>query len=105
MLVKKESFGVTVSDHEMPKMTGLAFLEKVREINPAPTRVLISGTFSMEPLFEASESGLIYRFLIKPWIAQDLLVTVRNASERFAFLREIAAPKAQIGRSETKVYG
>lgn len=104
-LVKNESFAVIVSDYEMPNLTGLEFLEKAREINPAPTRVLLSGNVSLDKLVEASESGLIYRFMMKPWIVQDLLVTVRNSSERFAFLMEIAALKDQIGGSETNVHG
>jgi response regulator RpfG family c-di-GMP phosphodiesterase len=78
-ILQKENFAVVVADHEMPEMTGLEFLNKIKESNPTITRLLLSSGLTLTALSDAIKSDLIYRFVTKPWLREELLVTLRNA--------------------------
>jgi response regulator RpfG family c-di-GMP phosphodiesterase len=78
-ILQKENFSVILADHEMPEITGLDLLTKVKETNPTITRLLISSGLTLTALAEAIKSDLIYRFITKPWLREEMLVTLRNA--------------------------
>lgn len=78
-LLQRATFSVVLADHEMPEMAGLEFLTKVKDSHPAVTRILISSGLSMNELTDAIKSETIYRFVTKPWLREELLVTLRNA--------------------------
>lgn len=78
-VLEKESFAVLLTDHEMPGMTGLDLLSKVKESRPEVSRLLLSSGLTLTALSDAIKSDLIYRFVTKPWLREELLVTLRNA--------------------------
>ncbi|MBI2950334.1 MAG: response regulator [Verrucomicrobia bacterium] len=78
-ILQRENFAVILCDHEMPGMTGLDFLSKIKESHPSVTRLLLSSGLSLTALSEAIKSDLIYRFVTKPWLREEVLVTLRNA--------------------------
>lgn len=78
---------VIISDQQMPEMTGLDFLSKARELQPDTTRILITAVLSLDTVIDAINRGEIYRFIVKPWLREELLVTVRNAVQRFELIQ------------------
>ena len=82
----QRQFAVVISDHNMPQMTGLELLAKVREIQPNASRVLITGLFALDTLVGAINQGEIFRFLAKPWARAEMLATVGNAVQRHRIL-------------------
>ena len=82
LALQKEAFSVIISDYQMPGMTGLDFLAKAKQIQPDATRILITAVLSLDTVIEAINKGEIYRFIVKPWIREELLATVRNAVQR-----------------------
>lgn len=78
-LLQKENFAVMLADNEMPGMTGLELLSKVKESHPTITRLLLSSGLTMTALSDAIKADTIYRFITKPWLREELLVTLRNA--------------------------
>jgi len=78
-ILQRENFAVILCDHEMPGMTGLDFLTKIKESHPSITRLLLSSKLSLTALSEAIKTDLIYRFVTKPWLREEVLVTLRNA--------------------------
>jgi len=78
-ILQKENFSVILADQEMPEMTGMDLLAKVKESHPTITRLLLSSGMSLTALSEAIKSDLIYRFVTRPWLREELLVTLRNA--------------------------
>ncbi len=81
-VLKTEAFSVIISDYQMPGMTGLDFLAHAKQLQPDATRILITAVLSLDTVIEAINKGEIYRFVVKPWIREDLLATVRNAIQR-----------------------
>ena len=82
--VKKSSttWDAVVSDQRMPGMSGSEFFEKLQEINPSPTRILLTGFADLEAIIDAVNRGHIWRYIAKPWEPDDLKLTLKQAVER-----------------------
>jgi response regulator RpfG family c-di-GMP phosphodiesterase len=86
--LKKTEFSVIISDQRMPMMTGLELLAQAREIQPNAIRILITAVLSLDTVIDAINKGEIYRFVVKPWLREELLVTVKNAVQRYELIRQ-----------------
>ena len=90
-LIQRESFGVILTDQQMPQLTGLEFLARAKQHQPDATRILITAVLSLSVAIDAINKGEIYRFIVKPWLREELLVTIKNAVQRFELIRSNAA--------------
>jgi response regulator RpfG family c-di-GMP phosphodiesterase len=81
-IVRTEAFSVIISDFQMPGMTGLDFLAHAKQLQPDATRILITAVLSLDTVIDAINKGEIYRFIVKPWLREELLATVKNAVQR-----------------------
>jgi response regulator RpfG family c-di-GMP phosphodiesterase len=88
-------FSVILSDQQMPSLSGLEFLGKAKEIQPNATRILITAVLSLSTVIEAINRGEVYRFIVKPWLREELLLTIRNAALRYEMLCRNASLFAQ----------
>jgi response regulator RpfG family c-di-GMP phosphodiesterase len=85
-MMQTQQFAVIISDQQMPSMTGLDFLTKAKTLQPDASRMLITAVLSLDTVIDAINRGEIYRFIIKPWLREELLVTLQNAVQRFELL-------------------
>jgi response regulator RpfG family c-di-GMP phosphodiesterase len=85
-LIQKTAFSVILSDQQMPALTGLEFLAQAKEIQPNSVRILITAVLSLSTVIDAINKGEVYRFIVKPWLREELLVTVRNAAQRYELI-------------------
>ena len=93
-VVKDQQFSVVISDQQMPLVSGLEFLTQVREIQPNATRILITAVLSLSTVIDAINKGEIYRFIVKPWLREELLATVKTAVQRFELISNNARLQA-----------
>src|SRR6267154_831222 len=82
-ILKEQQFCVVLTDQQMPLVTGLEFLAQVKEIQPDATRILITAVLSLNTVIDSINKGEIYRFIVKPWLREELLATVKNAVQRY----------------------
>ena len=82
-MLKDQQFSVVISDQQMPLISGLEFLTQVREIQPNATRILITAVLTLSTVIDAINKGEIYRFIVKPWLREELLATVKTAVQRY----------------------
>jgi response regulator RpfG family c-di-GMP phosphodiesterase len=94
-VLKQQEFSVVITDQQMPMVSGLEFLAQVREIQPQATRILITAVLSLSTVIDAINKGEIYRFIVKPWLREELLVTVRNAVQRHELISKNARLQAE----------
>ena len=92
--LKKSEFSVIITDQRMPTLTGLELLAHARQIQPNATRILITAVLSLDTVIDAINKGEIYRFVVKPWLREELLVTVKNAVQRYDLIRQNARLQA-----------
>ena len=64
-LASARSFAVVVCDLEMPGMSGLDLLSRLRLLNPAPRLVLVAAEGTADSAIEASRLGA-YELVSKP---------------------------------------
>lgn len=84
--LKKQIFSVIISDNHMPGVTGLEFLAQAKELQPNASRILITAVLSLDTVIDAINKGEIYRFIVKPWLREELLATVKNAVQRYELI-------------------
>ncbi|MGC3960521.1 MAG: response regulator [Verrucomicrobiota bacterium] len=84
--LKKQIFSVIISDNHMPGITGLEFLAQAKEMQPNASRILITAVLSLDTVIDAINKGEIYRFIVKPWLREELLATVKNAAQRYELI-------------------
>ena len=77
-----------LADYQMPKMDGISFLKATHEICPDCMRILLTAHGDLQVAVDAINEARVYKFIIKPWNNNDLLLTVRRALEHYDLIRE-----------------
>src|SRR5687767_15123412 len=67
-----------ISDQRMPGMTGVEFLKRSAEVRPHCVRIILTGYTDAADLVDALNSGVVYKYVTKPWVNTDLLQTVKR---------------------------
>jgi DNA-binding NtrC family response regulator len=79
---------VIVSDQRMPSMSGIEFLKRAKERRPDTVGILLTAYTDLPVLIDALNSGVVERYIQKPWDSKELTVILRQAIGGFATLRE-----------------
>ena len=84
--VKNERFDVIVLDLMMPGMSGMEAFNSIKEIDPEPVVIIMTGFASIDSAIQAIRLGA-YDYLTKPFQLDEFLIAIENACEK-VFLRE-----------------
>ena len=85
--IKKEEYHVALCDLQMPKMDGLELLQKAGEAERSTQFIMITAYGSIENAMLATRRGA-FDFVSKPPDLNRLLVSVRNAIEKYKLVYE-----------------
>jgi two-component system, NtrC family, nitrogen regulation response regulator NtrX len=91
------TYDVVLCDIKMPKMDGLEFLEKAREINGDVPIIVISGHGNIETAVEAVKKGA-FDYISKPPDLNRMLITLRNAMDKQTLVTETKVLKRKVSR-------
>jgi len=79
-ILREERVHVIVSDQRMPIMPGAELLRIARETSPATMRILLTGYSDMEASIASINEGEVFRYLMKPWNAEEVRQVVAEAA-------------------------
>jgi serine/threonine-protein kinase len=79
-ILREERVHVIVSDQRMPIMLGAELLRIARETSPATMRILLTGYSDLEASIASINEGEVYRYLMKPWNAEEVRRVVGEAA-------------------------
>jgi two-component system response regulator HupR/HoxA len=87
-VLRRELVAVVLCDQRMPGTSGVEFLKRVRAEWPDVIRIIISGYTDAEDIIAGVNDAGIWQYLLKPWHPEQLLLTLRSASELHRLQRE-----------------
>ena len=96
-MVKSADYDIILCDIKMPDMDGIEVLEQIMYLKPESTIVMISGHGTIDTAVEAIKKGA-FDFIEKPLDLNRLLITLRNASDKTALVKETKILKQKVSK-------
>jgi Nif-specific regulatory protein len=87
-LLKEHDVAVIVTDQRMPKMSGLEFLKAARAVRPDAVGIIVTAYTDVDVLIKAINLGHVYRYITKPWEAEEVRGILVQAIERHHLRRD-----------------
>lgn len=94
---------VILSDQRMPGMTGIELLQQARLIRPETTRLLFTAYADIHAVIDAINHGHVFRYITKPWGAEELESVIRQAVERHDMIIEKNQLLAELQTANAKL--
>ncbi len=101
---------VVLTDQRLPDGMGLDFCKELRAFYPNSIRILSTGFIETDVLLQAINQGEIFRFITKPYNAENVLTLVRDGIARWKTDREnerlktaLIQKNEQLGNANTKL--
>ena len=94
----EKTYDVVLCDIKMPKLDGIEFLDRSKEINADVPVIMISGHGNVDTAVEAVKKGA-FDYISKPPDLNRLLITLRNALDKQSLVSETKVLKRKVGKA------
>ena len=98
----EKAYDIVLCDIKMPKLDGIEFLEKAKEINGDVPVIMISGHGNIDTAVEAVKKGA-FDYISKPPDLNRLLITLRNAVDKQSLVTETKVLKRKVSKVQEMV--
>ena len=102
-IINRKKISVVVSDMRMPEMNGLELLKIVEEISPITVKLVLTGYTQIPQILATVNQVDIYKFVSKPWEADELIMTIKKSIDYYITKEEYAVQK-KILETQNKAY-
>lgn len=82
-ILDTREFPVVIADQRMPGMKGVDILEVVKGKYSMTIRMILTAYTDVGDVLDAINRGNVYKYITKPWRADDLLMTLHRAVEAY----------------------
>jgi DNA-binding NtrC family response regulator len=89
LFAAEHTVDVALSDYLMPKMNGIQFLGRVKDVQPETSRVLLTGHADKQSAIQAINQVSLFQYLEKPWDNSQLLLVIKSGAERARLFRDL----------------
>ena len=80
-VMEQKTIQLAITDQRLPDMSGIEFLEKILVNFPDCIRMIMTGAGDKDAIIRAFNRGIIYRYVVRPWNREDLLLSIDSAME------------------------
>lgn len=87
-MINEQGIEIVITDHNMPSMSGVEFLESISFDYPNVQRILLTGYSELVPVMEAVNKGKVFRILTKPFNMKEIKQMVVEAWEQYRLIHE-----------------
>ncbi len=87
-LLREHEASVLLTDQRMPGMSGVDLLVEAKAIRPETVRMVVTAYKDASSILDAVNKGDVYRYVVKPWNADELRITIRRAIDSYELVRE-----------------
>ncbi|HVJ64548.1 MAG TPA: sigma-54 dependent transcriptional regulator [Bdellovibrionota bacterium] len=94
--LQTQSFDLVISDIQMPEMTGIELLEKIKTKDPGALVLMITAFGSTDVAVQAMKLGA-YDFLTKPFKIDDVKLRIHNALEKRTLVLDNVRLRKELG--------
>ena len=102
-LLALHDFALIVSDQRMPGMTGIEFLMRAADMRPQTVRIMLTGYTDANALVDALNSGVVYKYIAKPWVNEDFQQTVKRALQHYETIKAQRSLQLQNERLQSRI--
>lgn len=88
VILEQNPIHLVIADQRMPEMTGVEFLEKVREKHPEITRMVLTGYSDFDAIMQAINKARVFQYVTKPWKKDELELVMNNALDAFELKKQ-----------------
>ncbi len=97
--VKAGGIDIVVTDVKMPDLDGLDLLREVREVDPTPFVIVVTGFGSIDTAIRAVKLGA-YDYITKPFKIDQLLLGIDKALAERSLRSEVTRLREEVNRRE-----
>ena len=90
--------GLVITDFMMPGMKGDEFLVRLHEMSPGTVKIMLTGQSDLSGVKRAINQANLYRFLEKPFLNEDIVLTVRAAVRAYCQERDLLRQNEELRR-------
>ncbi len=92
-----------ISDQRMPGITGIEFLKRAAETRQQTVRIILTGSTDAATLVEAINSGVIYKYVTKPWVNEDLQQTIERGLQHYDAIKSQHNLRLEVARLHGRI--
>lgn len=89
---------LVISDHIMPGMKGDELLKRIHQLSPQTLKIMLTGQADLSAIGNAIKYAKLYRYIAKPWQAEDLILTVQEAVNSYRQEKRLAEQNMELQR-------
>lgn len=98
-ILNNNQIHIIFSDQKMPDVSGVEFFETILPDFPQPVRILLTGYADIEAVIDAINKGQVYRYVAKPWDANELAICIENALDKYRREQELQSKSNDLEES------
>jgi len=104
ILTEEGEVAVIISDQRMPQMSGTEFLSLTATQYPDIIRIILTGYTDVEDLVEAINAGKVFKYVTKPWKAEELRAIVKQGVDTHTVLKSRTDELKRALKQESLLY-
>ncbi|PSF35693.1 hybrid sensor histidine kinase/response regulator [Aphanothece hegewaldii CCALA 016] len=103
LVAEHYEIALIIADYIMPGIKGDELLIRIHEQYPKTVKIMLTGQADITAIANVINKANLYRYLTKPWQAEDLILTVKEGIYRYCQAQQQATLIAELHESKNQL--